>query len=134
MLTWARAETVAKTIEERTSAVIQRMIMLLFEAFPHRIALIIAKFQSDYNPIDSALEGPRGRIVQALFCRRRLSGEGRRSSKSGRKGQHPAMAPVDQCEVNDSERALVRGMVRGIKSPAEAGQGPGTTQDEDVRQ
>jgi hypothetical protein len=34
-LTWARAETVEKTIEERTSAVIvgvQRTIMLLFEA------------------------------------------------------------------------------------------------------
>jgi hypothetical protein len=38
----------------------------------YQIALIIVKFQSEYNPlIDNALEGPRRRIVQAIFCLRR---------------------------------------------------------------
>jgi len=37
------------------------------------MALIIAKFPIEYNPflIDNALEGPRGRIVQPIFSRRR---------------------------------------------------------------
>jgi hypothetical protein len=39
---------------------------------PNGILGIIVKFQSEYNPlIDNALEGPRGRIVQAIFCLRR---------------------------------------------------------------
>ncbi len=39
----------------------------------YQIALIIVKFQSEYNPsIDNALEGPRRRIVQAIFLRRQL--------------------------------------------------------------
>jgi hypothetical protein len=38
----------------------------------YQIALIIVKFQSEYNPsIDNALEGPRRRTVQAVFFRRR---------------------------------------------------------------
>jgi hypothetical protein len=38
----------------------------------YQIALIIVKFQSEYNPlIDNALEGPRRRMVQAIFCLRR---------------------------------------------------------------
>jgi hypothetical protein len=37
------------------------------------MALIIAKFPIEYNPflIDNALEGPRRRIVQPIFSRRR---------------------------------------------------------------
>ena len=36
-----------------------------------RQALIIVKFQIEYNRFLNALEGPRRGIVQALFCRRR---------------------------------------------------------------